>query len=61
MNYLVIYSSEFHELKVRKFSSFNEATELAEDYFEKGYSVEIIRVAQTFIPRATRAVFEEVV
>lgn len=61
MNYLVIYSSEFHELKVRKFGSFNEATELAEEYFQKGYAVEIIRVAQTFIPRATRAVFEEVV
>ena len=46
MDYLVIYSSEFHELKVRKFDSFDEAAELAEDYFEKGYLLSKYHSAQ---------------
>lgn len=61
MAYLVLFSSEFTDLKIREFEGFEEAADFAKDYFEKGYTVEIIKVAQRFSPKVTEVQFEEVV
>lgn len=59
--FLVMYSGEFSNLQVMSFDNFEEATEYGQEKFEKGFSVEIIKVAQKFVPKTQEVKFEEVV